>query len=197
MPRATNNDGSLAYLNYEPVGGKCMIFTPCGNICLKILPEITDSKGATYVAESTPGRTTPLMTYAHSDARTINTELHFMVTKANDIIENMGYLRILQNLVYPGNDSIVAPYTPPPVVRFVCGSLMDGRQGLCLIMKNYSVRYPTEVAWDAATFLPYRFSVSCSWEVIYACSKIPSNQCIVPGSIPFYPDDVSGVGFIH
>ncbi len=178
MPRGTLNSGALAPLQYTELGGgKCEIQTPCGCITLKILPDITDSKSATYVSDPAPGRSSPMLTYAYSDARMINTELHFMITVFEDIEENLKNIRIIQNLVLPGGPSGIAPFTPPPVVRFICGSLMDGPEGLCLILKNYSIRYPTEVAWDYVTFIPYRFSISCSWEVVYPCEKLPVNKC--------------------
>jgi hypothetical protein len=201
MPRATNQDGSLAYLNYTASGGgECKIVTPCGTICLKILPDITDSKTAQYVNEPIPGRSTPLISYAYSDPRTISTELHFMITKFSDIQENMRNLRIIQNLVYPGASAAAAPFTPPPVVKFVCGSLMDGGPasaggGVCLVLKSYSVRYDPGVAWDPTTFLPYRFTISCSWEVVYSCINLPSNRCVAGGfNNVFFPGDQPSQG---
>jgi hypothetical protein len=204
MPRGTKNDGSLAPLQFNTEfggGGKCEIQTPCGCINLKILPDITDSKGATYVSDPAPGRSSPMLTYAYSDARTISTELHFMITKFEDIEENIKAIRTIQNLVLPGKASGIAPFTPPPVVRFICGVLMDGTEGLCLILKNYSIRYPTDVAWDATTFLPYRFSISCNWEVVYPCNKLPVNKCckLIEGQDPeecnvFFPGDLLSKG---
>ncbi len=188
MPRATNNDGSLAILNYsQSGGGQCKIITPCGDICLRILPDISDSKGANYASEPIPGRTTPLLSYAYSEPRRITTELHFITTKRQDIIDNFTSLRIIQSLVYPGAANGIAPYTPPPVVKFICGSLMDGPTGLCLILKDYNVRYDPSVAWDAVTFLPYRFTISCSWEVVYACKNLPRNNCTAQATSPFTP----------
>jgi len=179
MPRGTKNDGSLAPLQFANIGGgRCEIQTPCGCINLKILPDITDSKGAHYVGEPTPGRSSPMLTYAYSEPRSINTELHFMTTIFQDIPDNIRAIRIIQSLVYPGAASGIAPFTPPPVVRFICGTLLDGVNGLCLILKNYSIRYPTDVAWDVVSFLPYKFSISCSWEVVYPCNKLPVNKCI-------------------
>lgn len=189
MPRATNNDGSLAPLQYTAqFGGKCEIQTPCGCINLKILPEITDSKGAHYMNDPAPGRSSPMLTYAYSEARNINTDLHFMITKFEDIEENLKALRIIQQLVLPGPQSGVAPFTPPPVVKFTCGWLMDGPEGLCLVLKSYNIRYPTEVAWDVTTFLPYKFTISCSWEVVYPCNKLPTNKCIAGGNV-FFPGE--------
>lgn len=194
MPRGTRNDGSLAPLQYTGSGGgKCELQTPCGCITLKILPDITDTKSATYVSDPAPGRSSPMLTYAYSDPRTISTELHFMITKFDDIEENLKAIRIIQQLVLPGPQSGVAPFTPPPVVRFVCGVLMDGSEGLCLVLKNYSIRYPTEVAWDTVTFIPYRFSISCSWEVVYPCNKLPTNKCILNGSDVFMPGDLDNL----
>lgn len=190
MPRGTKNDGSLAPLQYKNEGGgNCEIQTPCGCITLNILPEITDAKGAQYVNDTAPGRSSPMLTYGYSEPRTINTDLHFMITKFEDIQNNIQSLRILQNLVYPGPQSGNAPYTPPPVVRFICGWLMDGPQGLCLVLKNYNVRYPTEVAWDVTTYLPYKFTVTCSWEVVYSCNNLPTNKCVNRGSDVFFPEE--------
>jgi hypothetical protein len=195
MPRGTKNDGSLAPLQYTSIGGgKCEIQTPCGCITLKILPEITDSKGAQYVNDPAPGRSSPMLTYAYSESRNINTELHFMITTFDDISENIRAIRIIQNLVYPGAGTGIAPFTPPPVIKFVCGQLLDGPDGLCMVLKSYNIRYPTEVAWDVKTFLPYKFSISCNWEVVYPCNKLPVNKCINRDSgdaILFPGDDFS------
>ena len=173
MPRGTNSAGDLAFLD------NCQLVTPCGTICFKILPDITDAKGAHYASENAPGRTSPLLNYAYSEPRNINTELHFMITTSEDINYNWQALRIIQSLVYPQppTSNLTAPFIPPPVVKFVCGDLMDGPNGLCLILMNYSVRYPTEVAWDSLTYLPYKFSISCSWQVVYACADLPDNTC--------------------
>jgi len=190
MPRGTKNDGSLAPLQYGDA--KCEIQTPCGCITLKILPDITDSKSATYVNDPAPGRSTPMLTYAYSDPRNISTELHFMTTTVQDINDNIKAIRIIQNLVLPGPQSGTAPFTPPPVVKFICGVLMDGFDGLCLVLKSYSIRYPTEVAWDISTFLPYRFTISCQWEAVYPCNKLPTNKCIAGGDVLLRGDYVAG-----
>lgn len=188
--RATEADGRLAILEH------CRLTTPYGDVCLRILPEITDSKSATYANEPIIGRTTPMVTYSYSDPRTISTEFIFMITTCSDIEDNLRYKRIIESLVYPGDESANAPYTPPPVSQFKCGQLFarekdpcddedSAEDGVCVILKNYSIRYPTDVAWDAAdiggntpTYLPYRFSISCSWEVVYACRNLPTSNKI-------------------
>ena len=171
MGKATKADGSLQELT------KCRISTPNGVIRLKILPEITDSKGANYQSEPIIGRTTPVLNYAYSEPRSINTELTFMITTCQDIVDNLTYLRLIESLVYPGDASGGAPYTPPPVSKIVCGKLL-GDNGVCVVLKSYSVRYASDVAWDAATYLPYKFTVSCQWEVVYACKDLPTN-CMI------------------
>lgn len=181
MARATETSGRLAILS------KCKIITPCGTICLRILPDISDSKGANYASENAIGRSNPMVTYAFSEARMITSELHFMTTTTEDIDDNWRSLKIIQSLVYPGTATVNggAPFTPPPVVKFICGSLLDGPNGLCLILKSYSVRYPVNVAWDEATYLPYQFSITCTWEVVYACKNLPSNKCILNTDTPY------------
>ena len=193
MTRATEFNGRLAILRH------CKIFTPKGPICLRVLPELTDSKTASYANEPVIGRTTPVITYSYSEPRTINSELTFIIATCEDIGDNLRYKRIIESLVYPGDESANAPYTPPPVSRFVCGQLFSREKdpcdeddkpedGVCVILKSYSIRYPTEVAWDTneidiedtmdmtppASYLPYRFTISCSWEVVYACAKLPT-----------------------
>lgn len=194
MPRGTENSGRLAVLD------KCKIITPCGTICLRILPDISDSKAAHYAPENAIGRSNPLITYAYSEPRMINTELHFMTTMTADINDNWRAIRIIQSLVYPGAAVLDggAPFTPPPVVKFICGDLLDGPNGLCLILKSYNIRYPTNVAWDQQTYLPYQFSISCNWEVVYACKNLPSNNCVPTNpcgqSGPQSCQPVTGVG---
>ena len=193
MPRGSTIFGDLNYLA-QTDGTNCSIVTPCGVICLKILPDITDSKSANYTNEVATGRSSPIVNYGYSEARMISTELHFMVTTSQDINDNWFALKTIQSLVYPQPPSanLTAPYIPPPVVRFICGQLMDGTNGLCLVLKSYSVRYPTEVAWDVDTFLPYKFSISCQWEVVYACSNLPSNTC---SSNTNPPTSITGVTY--
>lgn len=171
MAKATGADGSLQEL------AKCRIITPFGDIKLKILPDITDSKSANYVNETIIGRSSPVTNYSHSEPRTISSDLHFMVTKCQDIVDNLRSLRMIESLVYPGEPANNAPYTPPPISKFYCGKLL-GDAGVCVVLKNYSVRFQGDVAWDVETYLPYRFTISCQWEVVYACANLPTYQKI-------------------
>lgn len=171
MAKATNQFGALQELV------KCRIETPFGMIRLKILPEISDSKSANYTNEPIMGRTTPLTNYSYSEPRTIQTDLTFAVTTCQDIEDNLTYLRLIECLTYPGDPRGSAPFTPPPICKMVCGKLL-GDAPLCVILKNYTVRWPVDVPWDVETYLPYRFTVGCQWEVVYACQNIPTNSMI-------------------
>lgn len=171
MAVATNAKGALQELV------KCYISTAWGQIRLKVLPEISDSKGANYAAEAIQGRANPLINFSHSEPNNINTELTFIVTECDDIQTNLTYLAWIKSLVFPGDPGSGAPYTPPPISKFVCGRLF-GDRGLCVILKNYSIRYPTDVPWDLETYLPYKVQVSCQWEVVYSCKMLPSSQMV-------------------
>lgn len=180
MAKATEKSGRLQKL------AKCKIITPYKHdpddgfavvIELRVLPEITDSKGVTYQNENIPGRASPVPTYGHSDARMISTELTFLIMTCDDIEENLRNLRTLESLAYPGDSSGGSPYTPPPVCKFICGKLL-GDDGVCVVLKNYSVRFQSDVAWDVETYCPYKFTVSCQWEVVYACKNLPTNSKI-------------------
>lgn len=171
MAKATNQYGQLQELV------KCRIETPFGRIIMKVLPEITDTKAANYTNEPIMGRTTPLLNYSYSEPRTLQTDITFIVTTCQDICDNLTYLRLIESLVYPGDPRGSAPFTPPPICKFICGRLIDDN-GVCVVLRNYSVRFPTDVPWDVETYLPYKFTVGCQWEVVYACRNLPTNRVI-------------------
>ena len=189
MPRATTYTGALDILQ------NCYISTYWGQIQLRVLPEISDSKKATFSSEPIMGRSSPLVVYSHSDARTISMELTFLVTEKADIKRNLRYLRLIESLVYPG-DPTDAPYSPPQIAHIVCGNLfgdltndINGNPvtpptigapgGICCLLESYSVKFPTDVAWDETTYLPYKFTVSTNWQVVYACKDLPCSSRII------------------
>jgi hypothetical protein len=146
-------------------------------IRMYILPDISDSKGASYNNEPIPGRSFPLKTYAYSEDRQISIQLH-MVTDCEDrVYENLGYLRMLQSAVYP-QESNTMPYYPPPVCQIVCGQLL-GNKPLNAVLKNYSVRFPTDQAWHEWTFLPAKFDVDTSWDIVYRPTNLPGQAMIL------------------
>lgn len=173
--KATTPDGSLRELE------DCWIEVPPSaggkQINMRILPEISDSKSAAYNDEPIIGRSFPLKTYSHSENRSISWTAHFIVCKSADIGRNLEELRMLEACVYPKNDGI-SPYEPPPVCKLYCGELL-GMTPLCAVLKSYSVKFPTDVAWDDTGYLPYKFDVDMTWEVVYDSQDLPGAERIM------------------
>lgn len=158
----------------NPTGGEI-------EIILNNLPDISDSKSAVYNGEGIIGRASPIHTYSHSAERTISMQLHFFIVEPNDGLKNLQYLRAIQSAVYPRRGDTggeLLPYRPPPVCRIRCGKLL-GDEDLCVILQSYSVKFPTEVAWDEKTYCPYRFDVDTSWVVTYTTVDLPFQDRIV------------------
>lgn len=163
---------------------ECEIYIPgAGTIYLNNLPDISDSKSAVYNQEAIIGRSFPLYTYSHSADRTINMQLHFFIIEKGDGAKNINYLRMIQSAVYPrSGESVGTPYQPPPVCTIRCGNLLSDRE-LCVALQSYSVKFPTEVAWDEETFCPYRFDVDTNWLVLYTSSNLPYQEDILKSRI--------------
>ena len=59
---------------------------------------------------------------------------------------------------------------------------------LCVILKNYSVKFPTDVSWlnensnfgqsGYGNFTPMKFDVETTWDVVYASSELPGQERI-------------------
>jgi len=181
MSKATNN-GTLAPLPKN----KCYIEIPGSQlpeskVVLNNLPDISDSKGAVYNNEAIIGRSFPLYTYSHSGDRSIGMQLHFFVVEYEDIELNLRYLRALQSAVYPRQGNAGgAPFVPPPVCRIKCGELL-GTDALCCSLQQYSVKFPTDVAWaiNPDIFTPFRFDVDTTWLVVYSSRDLPYQDRIV------------------
>jgi len=181
--KATNN-GSLA-----PIAD-CEIVIPGagiiglnqrrgnGTVTLNSLPDISDSKSAVYNNESIMGRSFPLYTYSHSADRQISMQLHFFIIERGDGRKNLNYLRWIQSAVYPRRGEDGAPYKPPPICTIKCGKLL-AEQELCVVLQSYSVKFPTEVAWDVETYCPYRFDVDTSWLTVYNSQDLPYQDRII------------------
>lgn len=176
MSYATGGDGSLIPIQ------DCYISVPNAgiDITFNILPDISDQKSAEYSDEPIIGRSTPIKTYSHSAARAISMTVHFVVCKNEDIQQNLRYLRQLESLVYPGDGGSSTPYVPPLVAQVKCGKLL-GEDPLCCILKSYSVKFPTEVAWDSVqgTYLPFKLDIDLTWEVVYDSGFLPGQERIM------------------
>lgn len=147
-----------------------------GIIVMRNLPDISDSKTAVYNNEGIIGRSFPLYTYSHSSDRTINIQIHFFIVEPGDGAKNLKQLRMLQSAVYPreGNMTEGVTYKPPPICRIRCGNLLAiTGQYLCVVLQSYSVKFPTDVAWDEETLCPYRFDVDTTWLTVYSSEELP------------------------
>jgi len=175
MPKATLNNGELINLK------DCFIFIPnYGPIRFHALPDISDGKSASYSDEPIIGRAFPLKTYSHSENRSIGIQLHLFARKKADVFINLQILRAIQSCVYPRDDSdnSGAPYIPPPVCRIKCGKLLAD-QPLCVVLKSYSVKFPTDVPWDEDTYTPWKFDIDTQWETVYKSSELPGQERIL------------------
>jgi len=160
---------------------------------LKALPDISDSKSASYNDEPIIGRATPIKTYSHSDNRVISMTLHFFIVKEEDIQGNLETLRLLESIVYPRDpQNRSTPFSPPPVCGLRCGDLLAKNIEVTAILKNYSVRFPTEVPWATSEggvgsggnpgmqpYTPWQFDVSTNWEVVYTSERLPGQDRII------------------
>jgi hypothetical protein len=176
MPAATIPGGML-----KPIDN-CYIIIPLmdGEFVLTFnnLPDMTDAKSASYNDEVVIGRASPIKTYSQSDNRTISMQIHMIVSSPDDIQDNLASLRALQSATYPRDGANGAPFVPPPVCRMRCGRLLSNEGELCVILKSYSVKFPTEVAWDESTFVPFKFDIDTNWDVVYKSSDLPGQDRI-------------------
>ncbi len=192
MPLATTLTGQL-----QPIQ-ECYIDIPgAKKIILDNLPDIGDTKTATYTDEPVIGRSSPIKTYSLSDNRSITMQLHFIISKPRDITTNLENLRAIQSAAYPRSGADGEPFIPPPVCKIRCGQLLKKDGDLCVVLKNYSVKFPTDVSWisdnqqgnaifDNAgrlvgfdkTFTPMKFSVDTTWDVVYSSSALPGQNKI-------------------
>ena len=180
MPKATSRGGPLIALDgcYLEIPGASFKSNSRGRITFDVLPDITDSKSATYNDATVIGRATPIKTYSHSDNRVISMQMHFIITEHCDIRDNLEYLRAIQSCVYPREGEGDAPYFPPVVCQLACGEIL-GTAPLCVICTTYSVKFQTDTAWDEPTFLPYVIDVDTTWHVVYTPQQLPGQERIL------------------
>jgi len=166
------------------VNGKFQRIKNCyiksGNITLemKVLPDISDGKTAQYSDESGIGRSAPLKVFSHGETRSIGWTVHFIAESEEESLQNLYDLRFLESLVYPDAGTSNVLMKPPPVVTIECGQML-GDGGICAVLKNYTVKFPTDVMWDNDTNLPMKFDVDLNFEVVYATFNLPGSRRIL------------------
>jgi len=184
LPAATRIGGALIPIE------DCYISIPCEGcggpfvyggefyLLFNVLPDISDTKNATYNDEPVIGRASPIKTYAQSDNRTISVQIHMIVSDVGDIEYNLASMRAIQSAVYPRKSQNGAPFVPPPICRMKCGKLLSEGEELCVILKSYTVKFPTEIAWDESTLVPYKFDIDTQWDVVYKSVDLPGQDRI-------------------
>lgn len=145
------------------------------------MPTITDSKGAKYDPAPVIGRATPIMTYSSSEIRQISLDIPFIACKTSDFARNAKYLRWIASAAYPQKGKNGCPYIPPPICVIKFGSFLwaDGNTGICVSLDKYNVKNDPTVPSDPATLIPVKFTVSTSWQVVYASDELPNSELIV------------------
>lgn len=155
-------------------------------IPMYILPDISDSKGASYPDENAIGRSMPFKSYQNSENRAISWTAHFMVCVGRDRQQIITWIRALEACLYPlSQNTGGAPYSPPPICNLRCGELLSdsGAPDLCVVLKNYSIKYDTNVPWDEDTYIPNKLDMDLQFEVVYNQSKLPGAEQILKDGI--------------
>lgn len=157
----------------------CYIDLPgYGKVIMDNLPDLGDSKSASYSDTTVIGRSFPIKTFSHSENRAISWAMHLFVQRASDINTNLAIIRKLESLVYPRNTG-PGPYSPPLIVKLKCGDLLSVGSPLCAVLKSYSVKFPTDVPWADDKLTPYKIDIDLSFEVVYSSNDLPGAERIV------------------
>jgi len=178
MTKATLDNGSLNSLN----GPDCYIKIGSNEpIYMDILPDISDSKNVGYQTESGIGRASPFNIYKYSEIRTISWGCHFIIQSSNpnnrtkEAFEIIETIRTIQSACYPEDET----GKPPPICILKCGELLDNTDGVCAVLKSYSLKFDTQVPWDESTLLPYKIDMDLQFDVVYDQSNLPVSSKII------------------
>lgn len=174
MPKATQQSGVLIPIDdcyIEVVGQR--------KITMDNLPDISDTKKATYADESSIGRSTPFKNYSNSDNRAISWTCHFFVQKEGDSARILQDIRLLESCTYPKTQSTGgAPYAPPPICHLKCGRLLADDY-VCAVLESYSIKFDTALPWSEDNFVPYKVDMDLQFQVVYNQSDLPGSERIM------------------
>jgi hypothetical protein len=149
-----------------------------GQIIFNNLPDIGDSKGASYNDEAVPGRSLPIKAFSQGENRSISVTANFYIIKNGDEVTNLKILRAIQSAVYPRDGNGVLPFKPPPICKLRCGKFLSANY-LCVVMRDYNVKGGTDVPWHITNMMPSKLEVSMSFDVVYPSSKLPGQEQIL------------------
>jgi hypothetical protein len=147
-------------------------------IFMNNLPDITDTHDAQFGDQNGIGRSMPLKTFGQGGPRVINWTVNFIAETEEEAERNLTKFRALAACTYPRkitrNDM---PYMPPPMVYIKCGKLLANEE-LCAVVKSYNVKWPKDVPWTEKYYIPYRFEVAVTLEVVYVAGNMPGAERI-------------------
>lgn len=170
-------------------------------ILMWMLPDISDSHDASYGEETGIGRSLPIKTFGSGGNRVISWTATF-IANTRDMLElNLRSLRLLQSATYPrDNSGLELPYAPPTLCFLRCGELLANQvdsngnpilnyylpqnpepgaiQEICTVLKSCSVKFPKDVPWSDFGYIPYKFDVSLTFEVVYPTDNLPGQERI-------------------
>ena len=184
--KATVESGELDLLKKDSNSDKCLCWIKIHGkqINMDILPDISDSKSANYSNETGIGKASPYNIYSYSEVRSIGWTCHFVIQSiknedSKSAEKIMSNIRLLQSACYPQDDNGY----PPPICALKCGDLLSTEEdGICAILRSYTVKYDTTVPWNTHTdeglFLPYKVDIDLTFDVAYNSLKLPTDTRI-------------------
>ena len=168
-------------------------------ILMYTLPDISDSHEASYGEETGIGRSMPVKTFGSGTNRVISWTAVFVANDKDMLIRNLKSLRLLQSATYPRDYSgVELPYAPPTLCYLRCGDLLANQadsngniivnnyytntprasQELCSVLKSCSVKFPKDVPWSDLGYIPYKFEVSLTFDIVYATDNLTGQERI-------------------
>lgn len=149
-------------------------------IPMKIMPDISDSKSASYSNENAIGRSFPFTNFSNSENRTISWTAHFMVCVESDPEEIIGYMRAFEACTYPiTQDTSGASYNPPPICKLRCGQLLASEDDVCAVMKSYNVKFDPSVPMVEDSYIPYKLDIDLQFDVVHDQANLPGAHQIM------------------
>jgi len=137
-----------------------------------------------YIDETivTPIRDIQMGVLSQIEAEVVRAEIAYkpkkmLIVQVKDASSSL-QLRFLQSLTYPRTSTSSLPFIPPAIAKIKCGSLL-GNDPLCVVLTNYSVKFPTDVPWSETSYVPYKFEVDLSFVVVYDSGNLPGAERII------------------
>jgi hypothetical protein len=83
------------------------------------------------------------------------------------------------------------PFSPPLIAKIKCGAVL-GDYSQCVILENYSVKFPTDCPWAEVvddpnvstssvgrTYFPYKLEIDLTFKAVYDAGTLPGSERII------------------